>query len=78
MEQYLISFDEVEFKLGLIRTGIRTLAELARRCGVSTSTMVGVSRGTRTNSELRAAIAAALNVPEERLWPKIPTGNRAA
>ncbi|HOV56421.1 MAG TPA: helix-turn-helix domain-containing protein [Rhodanobacteraceae bacterium] len=64
----------------LIKAGLRlrgtSFAEIARRLDVAPTTVTIVSQGHRRSRRIEAAIAQALDVALERLWPdRYPTNH---
>ena len=57
-----------EIKAALLLRGV-TQARIARECGCDRSVVANVIAGRRHTRRVREAIAAALGVPPESIWP---------
>ncbi|MFA5410193.1 MAG: helix-turn-helix domain-containing protein [Bacilli bacterium] len=57
-----------EIKSELIKLGI-SQKEIARRCGVATSTVNQVLSGIRVSAKIRTEIASAIGKPANEIWP---------
>jgi lambda repressor-like predicted transcriptional regulator len=61
--------DPIEIKIALIRAR-KSQADIARDLGVDKAIVTRVIKSQRTSKRVRMAIAKAVRIPVEELWPQ--------
>jgi hypothetical protein len=68
-----MAIDRRQFRIALAESGLNTQLEVARLTGINRTRVNGiVNRWLTPRDEEKTAIAAALNVPVDRLFPGPP------